>query len=462
MLQTLSAPQSDLFEDRAEGIDIARIIGIIKKRIFYFAIPFVLLSIVGVLIVVIQRPIYLAEGKILVESAQIPTALVEPTVTAAATERIQVIQQRLMSRDNLVPIMNKFNLFPREKTYMSSGELLDLMRERSEIQLLDIDALLAPKDGKPAPKVNSKTSAIAFTVGFEYERPEVAAQVANELLTSILNQDAQSRTAQATETSRFLAQEVKRLQDKLDATDAQIGQIKSSMADPTKGNDDTDEQLKAQNEELTKLKTSLIQASAVYSDAHPAVKSLKKRIAALQDQIAQTKNPPVTQQDKNLYAVSQERLSEAKELDEANQKLTAARLGESMERNQQAERLQVIEQPIPPQKPIKPKKMKLLAMVFALAAAAGAGCLVLAEMLDKSIRDARSLYSVVDSQLVVAIPYITTAGESARRRRNITLLWLCLAAILLAGVAAAFYIGIELDLSWLDRSWIDSLTRLTK
>jgi uncharacterized protein involved in exopolysaccharide biosynthesis len=462
MLQTLTAPQPGFYEDRADGLDISRILGIIKKRIFYFAIPFVVVSILGVLLVVIQRPIYLAEGKILVESAQIPTNLVEPTITAAATERIQVIQQRLMSHDSLVPIINKFNLFPREQKWMSSGELLDLMRERSQISLLDIDALLAPKDGKPALRPNSKSSAIAFTVGFEYENPTTAAQVANEFLTSILNQDAQSRTSQASETTRFLAQEAKRLQDKLDAADAQIAQIKSTMTDPARGTDDNSDQLKLESEELTKLKTSLIQASAIYSDAHPAVKSLKKRITALEDQIAQTKNPPVTPQDKNLYAVGQERASIAKDLEEANEKLTTARLGENMERNQQAERLQVIEQPIAPQKPIKPNRIKLFALAFALAVASGIGCLFLAEMLDKSFRGVRDLYAVVDSQLVVAIPYITTAGEISRRRRNIILIWSALVLVLCAGLAAAFYIGIELDFSWLDRSWIDALTRLTK
>ena len=463
MLQTYSAPQPAFYEERAEGVDLERILAVIRKRIFYFAIPFVLVSIVGALVVVIQRPIYLAEGKILVESPQIPTTLVEPTVTSAATERIQVIQQRLMSRDNLVPIMTKFGLFPHERAWMSSGELLDLMRDRSQISLLDIDALLAPKDGKPAPRLNSKSSsAIAFTVGFEYENPDIAAKVANELLTSILNPDAQTRTAQATETSRFLAEEVKRLQGKLDAVDAQIAQVKSSMVDPTKGTDDQDDQLKMQTEELTKLKAQLIQATAIYSEEHPVVKSLRKRISSLQQQIAQAKTPAAQQQDKNLYAIAQDRISTAKELDEANAKLTAARLGETMERNQQAERLQVIDQPVTPQKPIRPKRLKLFAMVFALAAASGVGFLFLAEMLDKSIRNARELASIVDSQLIVAIPYITTDGELARRRRNIILLWSTLSIILVAGLAAAYFIGIEVDFSWFDRSWIDALTRLTK
>ena len=61
-------------------------------------------------------PTYLSEGKILVQSQQIPTELVRPTVTSAAQERIQVIQQRTMTRDNLIAIADKFQLFPDKRT----------------------------------------------------------------------------------------------------------------------------------------------------------------------------------------------------------------------------------------------------------------------------------------------------------------------------------------------------------
>src|SRR5580658_2985230 len=137
MLQTFSAPQNDLYEEQAQGLDLGYLVGIFNKRIFHFAIPFVLVLITGLLVVAIQRPIYRAEGKILVESPEIPTDLVEPTVTSAATERIQVIQQRLMARDSLLPIVNRYNLFPSQRQWMSGTQLLDLMRERSEVQLVD-------------------------------------------------------------------------------------------------------------------------------------------------------------------------------------------------------------------------------------------------------------------------------------------------------------------------------------
>jgi uncharacterized protein involved in exopolysaccharide biosynthesis len=460
MLQTYAAPRSDYPEDRAQAFDIAHYLEILRRRIFFFAVPFVILLITGVLIVAIQRPIYRAEGKILVESPEIPKELVEPTVTSAATERIQVIEQRLMSRDSLLPIVNKFNLFASQRQWMSGTQLLDLMRARSEIQLVDLNTPIA--GGAPL-LLSGNSSAIAFTVSFEYENPDVAAKVANEYLTSILNEDVQSRTGRATETTEFLSQEVKRLQDKLDAINVQIFAIKRQNIDATQGTQELPEELKAQTDELTALKAQLIQASAVYSDQHPTVVALRKRIAALQFQLNKTtKSTTTAPAGKDMDALEQQQKSTEQDLDTASKKLTAARLGESLERNQQSEHLQVLEQPIVPQRPVKPNRPKLLAFSFAAAAAAGFATLILAEMLDKTIRGSRELVGVFDNRLLVSIPYILTAGETTQRRRRIIFLWAALVVFLLIGLAVAIYIGVEVDFSWFDRSWIDSLTRLSK
>jgi uncharacterized protein involved in exopolysaccharide biosynthesis len=461
MLQTVGATQRGLYDEQPSSFDLARVIGIFRKRIFYFAIPFVLLFITGVLVTAIQRPIYRSEGRILVESPQIPTDLVEPTVQAAATERIQVIQQRLMSRDSLVPIMNKFGLFPSQQQWMSGTQILDLMRERSEISLLDLDALIAG-NGKPTVLRSAKSSAVAFTISFEYEDADIAAKVANEYLTAILNEDVRARTNRASETTEFLAQEVKRLQGKLDGINAQIADAKNKQLDPSQGK--IPDQLKMQTNELTAMKADLLQKLSVYSEEHPAIRALRKRIAALQHEITnapkQDANAATPQID--MDSLEQQQTVVEKDLDDASKKLSAARLGESMERNQQAEHLQVLEQPVTPQKPIKPKRLKLFVLSFGLAAAAGFGVVFLAEMLDTTIRGSHEVAKIIDSHLVVSIPYIPAAGELARRRRKVIMLLSALAVFLVLGLVAALFIGIDVDFSLFDRSWIDSLTRLSK
>jgi capsular polysaccharide biosynthesis protein len=153
-----------------------------------------------------------------------------------------------------------------------------------------------------------------------------------------------------------------------------------------------------------------------------------------------------------------------KNLDDANRKFAAARLGESLERNQQSERLQVIEQPALPQKPIKPNRLKLLAFALALSGMAGLCTVFTAETFDRSIRGVRELAGVIDSHLIVAIPYISTKAETLQKKRRLIIVLACLAAILLAGFSAALYLGIAFDLTsaWLDGSWIDRLSRLSK
>jgi hypothetical protein len=125
--------------------------------------------------------------------------------------------------------------------------------------------------------------------------------------------------------------------------------------------------------------------------------------------------------------------------------------------------LQVIEQPVVPQRPVKPNRPKLLALAFALAVMAGFGGVFAAESLDKSIHSTQDLARVVDSRLIVTIPYIATAVEERRGKHRVLWLVAIVATLALGAVALALYVGLSIDLSsWLDRSLIDRLTHLLK
>src|SRR5262245_39202233 len=109
------------------GLDHSDYFRLLEKRIFSVLIPFVLVVAAGSAAALLWPPTYLSEGKILVESQQIPTDLVRPTVTATAQERIQVIQQRVMTRDKLLTIMDKYQNFADRRARWSRSGLLDLM-----------------------------------------------------------------------------------------------------------------------------------------------------------------------------------------------------------------------------------------------------------------------------------------------------------------------------------------------
>jgi hypothetical protein len=148
----------------------------------------------------------------------------------------------------------------------------------------------------------------------------------------------------------------------------------------------------------------------------------------------------------NLEALLAQQESLKSNLETTTAKLAAARLGENLEKDQQSEKLEIIEQPTAPQDPVKPDRPKVVALAVVLALMAGVGLTFTAEFLDKGIRRSSDIFSIVDSQIVVSIPYITTASEIRRSRRRIvlTIVFLLLASV--GALVAAYYFLPPLDL----------------
>jgi uncharacterized protein involved in exopolysaccharide biosynthesis len=134
MLQKLDIEQQLPETDSSHLLRGAYYFALLKRRLFYFLIPVMCVLLAGTAVIFLWPPSYYSEGKILVQSQQIPTELVRPTVTSAAQERIQVIEQRTMTRDNLLAIVEKFKLFPDRRTLMSPTELVTLMKKNIKIE----------------------------------------------------------------------------------------------------------------------------------------------------------------------------------------------------------------------------------------------------------------------------------------------------------------------------------------
>ncbi len=424
MAQNQRGPARAAYEAPEKGLDLQRYIAILRKRAVYLVIPFILVLAAGIPIVLLLPPMYLAEGKILVESQQIPTDLVRPTLTATANERIQVIEQRIMVRDNLLAIIDKFHVFASRRNSLSATQLLDLMRERARFSTFELNQ---------ARRGDGLT--IALTVGFEYEQPEVAMQVANELITLVLAEDARNRANRAQETTKFLAQEVKRLQGNLDGIDAQIADFKRKHTADT-----APDKISLQ---VALITAELQEKASVFSPTHPDVIRLKTQLAALEKLAAQT-----AEVETGADALQNQRANTQKQLDLAAEKLSAARLGENLERAQFSERLEVLEQAVSPQKPFKPNRHKLLVLVIGFAALAGIGCVAMMEMLDNSIRGVRDVYGIAAPSLVQGIPYIVTDRELRRQKYGIALGAVTLVSVLVGGLACLHFFVRPLDQLW--------------
>ncbi len=194
---------------------------ILWRRKLFFIIPFFIILGVSSAVVVLLPPTYQSTGKILIESQQIPTDLVRSTVSTYAGERISIIKQRVMTRDKLLAIIDKYRLFSDRRGNTPNSEIIQRMRGRIIIEMIS-----AAAKGR---KRNAAT--IAFDVAYQDHDPMMAQAVANELVTLFLSENVKVRTERATETTDFLRSEADKLKTRIEAMENKIAVYKQQHGD---------------------------------------------------------------------------------------------------------------------------------------------------------------------------------------------------------------------------------------
>jgi len=152
---------------------------------------------------------YRAEALLLVESPQIPDALAASTVDNNAPEQLDIIQQRLLTRANLLDIANEFNVFPNRAT-MVPDAVVDIMRANTSFRA-----------------TFGRDRATTLTISFSAENPAITAAVVNEYVTRVLEENVRLRTGLAVQTLDFFEQEVARLGEDLSRQSARILEFKN-------------------------------------------------------------------------------------------------------------------------------------------------------------------------------------------------------------------------------------------
>ncbi len=181
------------------------------------------LAVVGLPIVFTLPPTYQSTATILIEEQGIPRDLVRSTITSYADERIQVIGQRVMTRATLLPIVEKFDLYRKERTYGSNEEVLERMRR--DIRVLPVSADITDRQS------GSRTAAtIAFRLTYSSPDPAKAQRVANELVSLYLSENIRSRQQRVGETQSFLAEEAARKGKEITELEARLAKFKRDNA----------------------------------------------------------------------------------------------------------------------------------------------------------------------------------------------------------------------------------------
>ena len=254
-------------------------------------------------------PTYSTSAQLLVEEAQIPGSMIRAQDEVDANQQLQVIEQRLLTRANLLDIARKYNVFENLST-MTPDSIIEGMREDTRIR-----------------RTGGRGQATLMSISFEARSGQTAANIVNEYVTLILKESTDFRMDRASNTLAFFEQEVERLGNDLNTQSAKIVGFKNENANAlpadwtyrqnrqtllqerqarlereltalqkqrrdmvaifeTTGRVDTiGTSLSPAQQQLKQLEFDLQQSLAVYSETNPRIVILRNRIATLEKTI---------------------------------------------------------------------------------------------------------------------------------------------------------------------------------
>jgi succinoglycan biosynthesis transport protein ExoP len=334
---TAPAPTADLRE---------KLRGYWRRRSTFLIVAGIF-TVCTVALALLLPPTYMSGATILIEQQEIPQELVRSAVTSFADQRVQVISQRVMTTQNLLGLVERYNLYPEMRLTKPREVLLLKMRGDIALKMISAD-VIDPRSGRPT------QATIAFNVSYKNHSPELALKVANDLTSLYLNENLSSRTQMAEQTSSFFAAEAARLEKHIFELDKQLSEFKQKnhdkLPDIAQLNiqvsertemevRDAENRISALDSQRVLLEAQLAQINPtmqVFSDTGLRVMSAQDRLKALKSQLAGLKaryapdHPDIVNTEREVEGLEKQVKSDdgtsdvARQLEEAKAQLARA------------------------------------------------------------------------------------------------------------------------------------------
>ncbi len=411
-----------------------------------------------------------------------------------ASRRVQLIEQRLMARANLLDVIKRLDLFADSKGLRETEKLVAL---RTSTRIESITA--------PGVAAESPLGLAAILITSQAGSPATAAAIANDFADSVVSRDRENRKARILESQDFLRNEEARLNEQLSAQERRVVEYSARNEDslPT-----SQEFLQNELAQLSTVETTMdsnimalqrerlsLEAGGVAADArpsatlvqqirsaeielaearrtlapdHPEIKRLEdsleqlnsgsgvgssdvvhrqaELIAAQLKQLdgqkaaltarraeidhARARAPEVTRE---LEAMQREQQRLRDRYNEISRQLAQAETQQMLMDNDQTERFVLLERALPPEYPAMSNRKKSAVMGAGGSMALALAVAFVLEMLNPVLRRSGQFARVTGTRPVISLPYrLSEADWEARRRRNIYLIVLLVVGAFIA------------------------------
>jgi len=507
-----------------EAFEIDKYKEIALRRRWWIIIPFLLSILIGMGYGLKLPKIYQASTLILVQRQKVPTSYVREIVSIDLQDRIRTITQQIKSRTNLEKIIKELDLFNETGKHMFMEDKIESLRERIGVHV----------HGRGRQGANS------FRISFTGKYPNQTAVVANALASYFITENLRLREDHAIGTSEFLTDELenirRRLLEKEEelkryrerymgglpeqlATNLRIlGRIQEQIVRNQDNLREAEERKMLIQEKISvisesqishvekdkvldQLKAQLASLEERYTQRHPDVLHLKRRISDLESKqkrdLEGSQNVPegdeMSQAEKNLVIklrkieleVANLQVELARQRSQAEwyqaqidntpkretelislnrdyrniqdtynsllSRKLEAEIAVNLERKQKGEQFRILDPAKVPIRPFQPDIQRIFLMSMAIGFALGCGLAYLREIMDTSFRRPGDIEELLQIPVLASLPLSLNAKELKRIKRKGILTALSVGlTFLLAGVVIVFSIkGVDSTINFI-------------
>src|SRR6185437_2971753 len=184
-----------------------------RRRWLWILVPAVAIS--GATAVVARKlpKLYTSQALILVEQQKVPADFVKPTVSSNVAQRLESINEQILSRTQLSEIIQKYGLY-RVHKLTQDGQVAQMLSDIAVVPIINPD--------------QQHADVSAFRISFSNRDPLLAQQVTGALSALYISENLQSRAQQAQGTEQFIDSQLQQASQTLQGLQTQLKNLKSA------------------------------------------------------------------------------------------------------------------------------------------------------------------------------------------------------------------------------------------
>jgi len=195
-------------------LDVEDYLNIMRRNMGWLLGPVLAGLVISIITAFLWPDTYLSIASIRVVPPQVPESFVQTNVTVQMADRVNAMQQTILSRNTLTNIIQTYDLYRKDRNRIPFEDIIEVMRKDIKIS------------GLLRVAVANQLGTSAFQIGFSYENRYVAQKVTRDLMTRFIDENIRERSSQSQMTTQFLREQYGQAKAALDAIEQSLTEFR--------------------------------------------------------------------------------------------------------------------------------------------------------------------------------------------------------------------------------------------